>query len=53
MASSSPHRIPCIDPGLNITGYAVIEVSCGRPKLCEAGVVRGRNKGSLRCVVEI
>lgn len=47
MASSSPHRILGIDPGLNITGYAVIEVSSGRPKLCEAGVVRGRTKGSL------
>ena len=26
-----------IDPGLNITGYAVLEVAPGGPRLCEAG----------------
>src|SRR5438045_2772248 len=34
-------RILGIDPGLHITGYAVIEVTPSRPVLCEAGVVRG------------
>lgn len=46
-ASSTPLRIVGIDPGLNITGYAVIE-STGRDlKLIEAGVIRGKTKGSL------
>jgi crossover junction endodeoxyribonuclease RuvC len=40
-------RVLGIDPGLNITGYGVLEVAAGGPKLCEAGVVRGRTKTSL------
>ena len=35
-------RILGIDPGLNITGYGVLEVDGGRLRLCEAGVVRGK-----------
>lgn len=48
-------RILGIDPGLNITGYGVIEV-IGRqpPKVCEAGVVRGKTRESLTArLVEI
>jgi crossover junction endodeoxyribonuclease RuvC len=44
---STPLRILGIDPGLNTTGYGVLEVSVGPPRLCEAGVVRGRSRGSL------
>ena len=33
-------RILGIDPGLQITGYAIVEVGPHRPILCEAGVVR-------------
>lgn len=40
-------RILGIDPGLNITGYGVLEVARGGVTVCEAGVVRGRAKGSL------
>ena len=40
-------RIVGIDPGLNITGYAVIESLGQEVKLIEAGVVRGKSKGSL------
>ncbi len=41
-------RILGIDPGLNITGYGVIEITAGRsPKVCEAGMVRGRTRESL------
>jgi crossover junction endodeoxyribonuclease RuvC len=40
-------RILGIDPGLNITGYGVLEMVDGRLRLCEAGVVRGKSKGSL------
>ncbi len=45
--SSPSHRILGIDPGLNTTGYGVLEVHCGKLRLCEAGVVRGRTRGSL------
>ncbi len=40
-------RVIGIDPGLNVTGYAVLEVARGGPKVCEAGVIRGRTKNSL------
>jgi crossover junction endodeoxyribonuclease RuvC len=40
-------RILGIDPGLNITGYGVLEVTGGKLRLCEAGVVRGRTRDSL------
>ncbi len=42
-----PVRILGIDPGLNITGYGVLEVSRNTVKVCEAGVVRGRTKQSM------
>jgi crossover junction endodeoxyribonuclease RuvC len=34
-------RILGIDPGLNVTGYAVLEVGERGPRVVEAGVVRG------------
>lgn len=40
-------RILGIDPGLNITGYAVIEQLGKKLTLVEAGVVRGKTKHSL------
>lgn len=40
-------RILGIDPGLNTTGYGVMQVDSGRLALCEAGVVRGRSRESL------
>jgi crossover junction endodeoxyribonuclease RuvC len=47
-------RILGIDPGLNITGYGVLEADQGRLRLIEAGVVRGKSRGSLtRRLVEI
>jgi crossover junction endodeoxyribonuclease RuvC len=47
-------RILGIDPGLNITGYGVLEADNGRLRLCEAGVIRGRSRGSLtKRLVEI
>ena len=45
--SESPTRILGIDPGLNITGYGVLEIGDGKPRLCEAGVIRGKARGSL------
>jgi crossover junction endodeoxyribonuclease RuvC len=45
--SSPGQRVLGIDPGLNITGYAVIERVGGKLKLIEAGVVRGKSRGNL------
>jgi crossover junction endodeoxyribonuclease RuvC len=45
--SAAPFRILGIDPGLNITGYGVLESGPGSPRLCEAGVIRGKARGSL------
>ena len=36
-----------IDPGLGVTGYAVIERVDGKIQLLEAGVIRGRSKKTL------
>jgi crossover junction endodeoxyribonuclease RuvC len=35
-----PLRILGIDPGLQITGYAVVEMAARGPHVCEAGVIR-------------
>jgi crossover junction endodeoxyribonuclease RuvC len=40
--AEQPVRILGIDPGLKITGYAVIEARAGGPAVCEAGVLRGQ-----------
>jgi crossover junction endodeoxyribonuclease RuvC len=40
-------RVLGIDPGLNTTGYGVLDFVAGQPKLVEAGVVRGKSRGSL------
>jgi len=45
--SAPGQRVLGIDPGLNITGYAVIERAGGKVKLVEAGVVRGKSRGNL------
>ena len=51
---TTPYRILGIDPGLNVTGYGVLETGGGAPRLCEAGVVRGTSRGSLSArLVEI
>jgi crossover junction endodeoxyribonuclease RuvC len=43
----SSFRVLGIDPGLNITGYAILEAASGAPKVIEAGVIRGKTKDSL------
>jgi crossover junction endodeoxyribonuclease RuvC len=53
VSHSKPARILGIDPGLNITGYGVLEFASGRPRLCEAGVVRGRSKSLADRLLEI
>jgi crossover junction endodeoxyribonuclease RuvC len=47
---SSLFRILGIDPGLNITGYGLLERDPAKPKspkVVEAGVIRGKTKQSL------
>jgi len=45
--SQTPHRILGIDPGLNVTGYGVLEVCDWGLRLCEAGIIRGRSRGPI------
>jgi crossover junction endodeoxyribonuclease RuvC len=45
--SAYGQRILGIDPGLNITGYGVLEITSAGPKLTEGGVIRGGNRESL------
>jgi crossover junction endodeoxyribonuclease RuvC len=40
-------RIVGVDPGLNITGYAVVEKRPGKLVLVEAGMIRGKARGDL------
>jgi crossover junction endodeoxyribonuclease RuvC len=40
MAKDTTTRVIGIDPGLNITGYGVVECRAGEVKLLEAGVIR-------------
>ena len=47
MESGCPVRILGVDPGLNITGYSVLEVTTQGLQVCEAGIVRGRARGNL------
>ncbi|MCL2745117.1 MAG: crossover junction endodeoxyribonuclease RuvC [Planctomycetaceae bacterium] len=45
-----------VDPGLNITGYGVIEVTTGMPRrvrLLEAGIVRSKSKELSKKIEEI
>jgi crossover junction endodeoxyribonuclease RuvC len=43
-ATVSPHRILGLDPGLQITGYGVVEITPAGPRVCEAGIVRGTER---------
>jgi crossover junction endodeoxyribonuclease RuvC len=36
----TPPRVLGVDPGLQVTGYAVVEVRPAGPHVCEAGVLR-------------
>jgi len=41
---AAPLRIVGFDPGLNVTGYGVIEIEAGKTRLVEAGPVRSRGE---------
>jgi crossover junction endodeoxyribonuclease RuvC len=40
-------RILGIDPGLNTTGYGVLDFNSRQPALVEAGIIRGKSGGAL------
>ncbi len=41
------HCVLGIDPGLNVTGYGVVQLAGRRPQLVEAGIVRSTSGRSL------
>lgn len=45
-------RILGVDPGLNITGYGVLEPTSAGPRLVEAGMLRGGDRGPMAPRVE-
>ncbi|MBP86615.1 MAG: crossover junction endodeoxyribonuclease RuvC [Planctomycetaceae bacterium] len=47
MTNTTGELILGIDPGLNITGYGVLEITPSGPKLIEGGVVRVPNRQPL------
>lgn len=40
----SPSRILGIDPGLQVTGYAILETHPNGPQICEAGIIRSAER---------
>lgn len=43
-ASPKPYRVLGIDPGLRVTGYAVVSFARGEPQIVEAGAVESDQK---------
>ncbi len=43
----STYRVLGIDPGLNITGYAVLDFGNGEPKILEAGALKTNPKAPM------
>jgi crossover junction endodeoxyribonuclease RuvC len=50
---TTSRRILGIDPGLQITGYGVIEADSSQPKLCEAGIIRVTEKDMAERVLAV
>ncbi|MFO0930436.1 MAG: crossover junction endodeoxyribonuclease RuvC [Gemmataceae bacterium] len=50
----APLRILGVDPGLQVTGYAVVEVRPAGPHVCEAGIVRtSERRGTTDVAVRV
>ena len=47
MEGLSGYRVLGVDPGLNITGYGVVDCAAPEPIIIEAGAIRPPAKGSL------
>jgi crossover junction endodeoxyribonuclease RuvC len=45
--NGSAHRVLGVDPGLRTTGYGIIDVSSGRARLIEAGVISPNPRATL------
>ena len=50
--SADTYRVLGVDPGLNITGYAVVEFAGFEPVICEAGAIRTRAGESMAQRIE-
>lgn len=48
----TPKRILGVDPGLNTTGYGVVEYDGMKARLVEAGIVRSKAKASIESKVQ-
>lgn len=46
-------RILGIDPGLQVTGYGVLEAAPARPRVCEAGVIRTSGDSARTLVARV
>ena len=46
-AGKSTFRVLGVDPGLNITGYAVLDIGRSEPSIIEAGAIRTNAKASM------
>jgi len=46
------YRVIGIDPGLNVTGYAVVEFGRSAPKIVEAGAIRADSKAQMAARIE-
>lgn len=46
MSDPTARRILGLDPGLHLTGYAVLEAGSRGPIVCEAGIIRSAVKGT-------
>jgi len=47
MSAEGALRVLGIDPGLNITGYAVLDAGAGEPRIVEAGTLRTNAKAPM------
>jgi crossover junction endodeoxyribonuclease RuvC len=53
MAAEAQHELVLgIDPGLNVTGYSLVEFGDDRPRLREAGVVTSRRQNPLEAKLQ-
>jgi len=47
MARTRDYRVLGIDPGLNVTGYGVVDVRGREPRIVEAGAIRTGNRDPM------
>ncbi len=52
MTEQQTYRVLGVDPGLNITGYAVVAFGADAPVILEAGAIRTDAKGDMSARIE-